>query len=88
MALRPYLARVPLDIVTLLRDRLSGSPGDSADAWAEDSGDRHHDRAINIRIASINTDRGGLVEALADLLRHDEDGAPTAAVSPILHSLA
>jgi hypothetical protein len=86
-ALRPYLKTAPLDMVELIRDRLLATtdPNDEeADAWNDDGTGR---QVEDIRSLGINTVRGSLAEALANLLIYDGDGARTAVLVPILDSL-
>jgi len=87
-ALGPYLKTAPLDIVELIRDRLSATPDPSDDGvrmWTDDGSGR---QVADIRMSGINTARGALAETLADLLIYDVDGARTAVAVPALNRLA
>ncbi|MGC4796389.1 hypothetical protein ACLQ3H_20085 [Micromonospora saelicesensis] len=87
-SLRPYLKTAPLDIVELIRDRAVAAtdPSDNGTrVWSEGESGR---RTTNIRTSGINTARGSLVEALADLLVYDVDGSRTALATPALNRLA
>lgn len=87
-AIRPYLKTAPLDIVELVRDRMLVTPDPSDDGirtWGSDSSGR---QVADIVISGINTARGALAEALADLLVYDTDGARTALTVPTLDRIA
>jgi hypothetical protein len=87
-AIRPYLKTAPLDIVTLTRNRMLSSPDPSDDGspiWSDDGSGR---RFADIMTFGINTARGALADALADLLVYDSDGARTAVAAPALDQIA
>ncbi|WP_211323421.1 hypothetical protein [Amycolatopsis palatopharyngis] len=87
-ALRPYLKTTPLDIVELIRNRMLASPDPSDDGiriWSDDNAGRH---VGDIVTSGINTARGALAEALANLLVYDTDGARTAVAVTALDRIA
>jgi hypothetical protein len=87
-ALRPYLRTVPLVIVELIMDRLvttSDPHDDGARIWSEDDNGQ---QSTDIEMSGINTARGSLAEAMADLLAFDPDGTRVAVVTPALNRLA
>jgi hypothetical protein len=84
-ALRPYLKTVPIDLVELVRDRAiesSDPDSDIPDLSTE------HEPGEHLRSAGINCARGSLAEELGNLLVYDVDGTRTAAVLPVLETLA
>ena len=87
-ALRPYRKTVPLDLVELIRDRLitAADPSDDRIGFTTDDGSGR--QVPDLRMSGINTARGALAEALADLLLHDTDGTRTALVVPVLARVA
>lgn len=87
-ALRPYLKTAPLDIAELIRDRLVATTDPSDDGnrvWSDDGTGR---QVADIRNSGLNTARGSLAEALANLLVYDGDGSRTAIAVPVLDRLA
>jgi hypothetical protein len=86
-ALRPYLRTAPLDVVELLRDHFGAAvdPGDEMPVWTTERAGR---RISDLRMSGMNSARGALAEALADLLLYDVDGARTALVIPVLGDFA
>ncbi|SFP63098.1 hypothetical protein SAMN05660464_3766 [Geodermatophilus dictyosporus] len=87
-ALRPYVKTTPIDMVELITERLAvaADPGDDGTrVWSDDGTGR---QVADIRGSGINTARGSLAEALANLLVFDSDGARTEVVAPLLNQLA
>lgn len=85
-ALRPYMKVVPLGVFQLVLDRLLSAEDPTDDGvrvWSDEGGVRRPD----IRSSGINTARGSLAEALADLLIVDATGKRTALVVPALPQL-
>ncbi|MET9240963.1 hypothetical protein [Nonomuraea sp. NPDC003709] len=87
-ALRSYVKTAPLGMAELIRDRLIATTDPSDDGVRVWSADRSGRQVADIRTSGINTARGSLTEALADLLVYDVDGARTALATPILDRLA
>lgn len=86
--LRPYLKTAPLHMVELIRDHLVATTDPSDDGvriWSQDESGR---QIADIHTSGINTARGSLAEALADLLVYDVDGSRTAVATPVLDQLA
>lgn len=77
----------PNALVELLvrRSLESSDPKNDTSAVPRDNDER---RAESIRLAGINTARGGLAEALGNVLIYDDDGSLTGIVAPYLDQLA
>ena len=75
-SLRPYLKVVPSDLVQLISDRAATAIDPSDDGMRIRSQDRDR-RAADVRVSGINTARGSLADALANLLVYDLDGSKT-----------
>ncbi|MDQ3740607.1 MAG: hypothetical protein M3389_06645 [Actinomycetota bacterium] len=84
---------IPRDIIEILVERAlhAASPAPHDPPTVEWSGDEEGDDAqlrSDLWIQGLNTARGHLVTALADLLIHDADGSRTAIVAPHLAEFA
>ncbi|WP_246778173.1 hypothetical protein [Buchananella hordeovulneris] len=88
MALRKYYREVPLDLVELIRDRILHAPDPADGSPVITSDGRDGKGAADMRMNGISTARGGLAEALGDLLIADSDGQRTALVAPYLSVMA
>jgi hypothetical protein len=89
-ALRPYRTLVPDDIVELILDRALTDEDPADDGIRVWSNDRETgERIPDVFASGINTTRGSLAEALAELLITDDaQGTRTALVAPRLGELA
>ncbi|MDV7091008.1 ATP-binding protein [Rhodococcus opacus] len=87
-SLRPYLKTAPLEIVELIRDRAVATFDSTIDGIRRSAQGESGRQVPDITTSGLNTARGSLVAALADLLTYDTNGDRTALVVPALNRFA